>query len=165
MAGSLCSFVVSRTVLSRYVEKLVANDTRFAAFALTLKHDGLKLLIMIRLCPLPYSLTNGAMSTVPTIHPLTYALATAISTPKLLIHVFIGRQLARLAESGGKMDSATKMTNYAGMAAGLMLGVTVGWIIYAKYVAPRPVKTTSLMAAQDPCPSSRTRGRREQSHS
>ncbi|KAI9848472.1 MAG: Tlg2-vesicle protein [Thelocarpon superellum] len=135
VTGSLCSFVVSRTLLSGYVERLIAHDKRFAAFALTLKHDGLKLLIMIRFCPLPYSLSNGAMSTVPTIHPLMFALATAASTPKLLIHVFIGRQLARIAESGGKMDTSTRLVNYASIAASGILGLTVGWVIYAKTVA------------------------------
>ena len=130
--GSLCSFIVSRTILSSYVQRLIAHDRRFAAFALTLRHDGLKLLIMIRLCPLPYSLSNGAMSTVPTVQPLMFALATAASTPKLLIHVFIGRQLAKIAESGGTMDTATKLINYASIAGGAILGLAVGWIIYAK---------------------------------
>lgn len=130
--GSLCSFIVSRTILSNYVHGLVANDRRFAAFALTLKHDGLKLLIMIRFCPLPYSLSNGAMSTVPTVQPLMFAVATAASTPKLLVHVFIGRQLANIANSGEKMSTATTVVNYASIAASMMIGVGVGWIIYAK---------------------------------
>ncbi|KAI9828739.1 MAG: Tlg2-vesicle protein [Thelocarpon impressellum] len=135
VAGSLCSFVVSRTILSGYVQRLIANDRRFAAFALTLKHDGLKLLVMIRFCPLPYSLSNGAMSTVPTVQPLTFALATAISTPKLLTHVFIGRQLARIAESGGKMSGQARLINYTSIALGGVLGMAVGWIIYSKTVA------------------------------
>jgi golgi apparatus membrane protein TVP38 len=56
IAGSLASFIASRTVLSNYVHKLVGKDKRFEALALTLKHDGLKILCMIRVCPLPYSL-------------------------------------------------------------------------------------------------------------
>ncbi len=103
--GSTCSFLVSRFVLQRYVERLVAHDKRFAALTLTMKHDGLKLLCMIRLCPLPYSLVNGAVSTVPTVHPLMYALATAIISPKLLIHVFIGSRLGAIGESGGQMSA------------------------------------------------------------
>ena len=75
IAGSYCSFIVCRTVLRKYVERMVANDKRFAALTLTLKEDGLKLLCMIRLCPLPYSLSNGAMSTFPTVRPEMYALA------------------------------------------------------------------------------------------
>ncbi|TVY60776.1 Golgi apparatus membrane protein tvp38, partial [Lachnellula suecica] len=112
IAGSTASFLASRTILSSYVHRLVGSDKRFEALALTLKHDGLKILCMIRFCPLPYSLSNAAMSTFPTVHPLSFALATAIASPKLLIHVFIGSRLAKIAESGGEMDGSTRAINY-----------------------------------------------------
>lgn len=132
IAGSLASFVASRTVLSSYVHRLVGEDKRFQALALTLKHDGLKVLCMIRLCPLPYSLSNAAISTFPTVHPLSYALATAIVSPKLLIHVFIGSRLAQIAESGDKMDAGTKAVNWISIILGSVLGAAVGYIIYQK---------------------------------
>jgi uncharacterized membrane protein YdjX (TVP38/TMEM64 family) len=134
VAGSLCSFLASRTVLSSYVHRLVGQDKRFEALALTLKHDGLKILCMIRFCPLPYSLSNAAMSTFPTVHPLSFALATLIASPKLLIHVFIGSRLANLA-SDQKMDASTKAINYASIIIGGMLGVAVGYIIYQRTIA------------------------------
>ena len=130
--GSLCSFIVSRTVLSRFVHRLVANDKRFAAFSLVLKHDGLKLLVMIRLCPLPYSISNGAMSTIPTVQPLVFALATAIASPKLMIHIFIGSRLAAIAKSGEKMDGGTKAINYASIVGGMVLGAATGYFIYQR---------------------------------
>ena len=108
VAGSFCSFLVSRTILRRYVERMVEKDTRFAALALVLKHEGLKLLVMIRFCPLPYSFSNGALSTIPTVDARMYALATAIITPKLFIHVFIGSRLAEIARHGGQMSAGTK---------------------------------------------------------
>lgn len=131
VAGSFCSFIVSRTVLRKYVERMVANDKRFAALTLTLKEDGLKLLCMIRLCPLPYSLSNGAMSTFPSVQPSAYALATALITPKLLIHVFIGSRLAAIAK-GGEMTTGTKMLNWASIIFFGLLGAFVGWFIYRK---------------------------------
>ncbi|KAI9866513.1 MAG: Tlg2-vesicle protein [Trichoglossum hirsutum] len=135
VVGSFSSFVVSRTLLSGYVHRLVANDKRFTALALTLKHDGLKLLVMIRFCPLPYSLSNGAMSTFPTIRPLEFALATVLSTPKLLIHVFVGAKLYELAEKGAKMDARTKAINYISIVGGGVIGVVTGWLIYQRTVA------------------------------
>ncbi|KAF8866578.1 hypothetical protein BDZ45DRAFT_667834 [Acephala macrosclerotiorum] len=133
--GSLASFLACRTILSKYVHELVGKDKRFEALALTLKHDGLKILVMIRLCPLPYSLSNAALSTFPTVSPLSFALATAIASPKLLIHVFIGSRLASIAENGGKMDSGTKAVNYASIIFGSILGAAVGWIIYQRTMA------------------------------
>ena len=135
VAGSTFSFFVSRTILRKYVERLVANDKRFAALTLTLKHDGLKLLVMIRLCPLPYSLSNGAMSTFPTVQPAMYALATAIITPKLLVHVFIGSRLAAIANSDEKMSAGTRALNYVSIAVGVTIGIVTGWYIYQKTMA------------------------------
>lgn len=135
IVGSTCSFVVSRTLLSNFVNRLVANDKRYEALSLVLKHDGLKLLVMIRLCPLPYSISNGAISTFPTVQPLMFAAATAAATPKLLIAIFIGSRLAVIAKSGEKMDTATKAINWASIIFGVILGVLTGWIIYKRTLA------------------------------
>lgn len=126
------SFVLSRSVLKSMVHRLVANDKRFAALALTLKHDGLKLLVMIRCCPLPYSLSNGAIATFPTVHWASYGIATAIVSPKLMLHVFIGTQLNKIAESGGQMDAKTKALSYISIAIGVIAGAATGWFMYKK---------------------------------
>lgn len=135
VAGSLASFLASRTILSKYVHRLVGEDKRFEALALTLKHDGLKILVMIRFCPLPYSLSNAAMSTFPTVHPIMFALATALASPKLLIHVFIGSRLGSLAEGSDKMDDSTKLINYASIFFGAAVGIAVGYMIYSKTIS------------------------------
>ncbi|KAF2088173.1 hypothetical protein K490DRAFT_19334, partial [Saccharata proteae CBS 121410] len=132
IVGSTASFIVTRAVLHRFVSRLIANDPRFAAIALTLKHDGLKLLIMIRLCPLPYSLSNGAIATFPTVQWGAFALATAIVSPKLLLHVFVGAKIGELAERGEEMDAKTKAISYISIAIGLAAGIATGWLMYRK---------------------------------
>lgn len=130
--GSTASFIVSRTVLRKYVSRLAERNKRFAALSLVLKHDGIKLLIMIRLCPLPYSFSNGAISTIPTVTWQNYMLATAAITPKLLLHIFVGRQIGLLAEEGNKMDFKTKMISYLSIAIGMTAGIATGYFIYVK---------------------------------
>jgi len=130
--GSTASFIVSRTVLRKYVVRLAERNKRFAALSLVLKHDGIKLLIMIRLCPLPYSFSNGAISTIPTVTWQNYMLATAAITPKLLLHIFVGRQIGLLAEEGNKMDIKTKMISYLSIAIGMAAGIATGYFIYVK---------------------------------
>ncbi|KAJ9648591.1 Tlg2-vesicle protein [Coniosporium tulheliwenetii] len=128
--GSTASFLASRSLLKSLVHRLIAHDPRFAALALTLKHDGLKLLIMIRLCPLPYSLSNGAIATFPTVHPLAFMAASAAASPKLLLHVFVGAKLGDIAEKGGSMDAKTKAISYLSIVIGMVAGAATGWIIY-----------------------------------
>ncbi|KAH1495892.1 hypothetical protein LV164_000309 [Aspergillus fumigatus] len=133
--GSTCSFIVSRTILSKFVNRMMERDKRFAALALTLKYDGLKLLCMIRLCPLPYSVCNGAVSTFPTVHPLMYGLATALITPKLLVPAFIGSRIRILSEKNEEMSAASKAVNICSIILTIGIGVFTGWYIYRRTLA------------------------------
>lgn len=119
-------------MLKGYVHNLVGKDKRFVALGQVLKKDGVVVLAMIRLCPLPYSLSNGFLATVGSISPVTFAGATALTTPKLLVHIFIGSRLALLAESGDKMTGFDKFVNYASMAVGAAVGMGVAWAVYKK---------------------------------
>lgn len=132
VVGSTVSFIVSRTVLKSFVSRMTEKNKRFAALSLVLKHDGLKLLAMIRLCPLPYSLSNGATSTIPTVTWYNFALATALVSPKLLLHIFVGRQIGILAEDGNKMDAKTKAVSYISIVIGMVAGIATGYFIYVR---------------------------------
>jgi len=147
IVGSTASFIVSRTVLRKYVSRLAERNKRFAALSLVLKHDGIKLLIMIRLCPLPYSFSNGAISTIPTVTWQNFMLATALVTPKLLLHIFVGRQIGLLAEEGNKMDAKTKMISYLSIAIGMAAGIATGYFIYVKTKARADQLETEEAAA------------------
>ncbi|KAI0459374.1 hypothetical protein F5B21DRAFT_299268 [Xylaria acuta] len=131
VAGSTASFLASRTVLSGYVQRLVGGDRRFVALGQVLRHDGLPVLVAIRFCPLPFSLSNGFLATIPSISPGGFALATALSTPKLLVHVFIGDRLAQLADSDD-MPTSTRVVNYLSILVGSVVGITVGWFVYQR---------------------------------
>ncbi|GAP86220.1 putative tlg2-vesicle protein of 38 kda protein [Rosellinia necatrix] len=131
VCGSAAAFVASRTVLSGYVQRLVGEDRRFVALGQVLRRDGLPVLVAIRFCPLPFSLSNGFLATIPSISPGTFVLATALSTPKLLIHVFIGDRLAQLADSED-MPTSARVINYLSILFGSVVGITVGWFVYQR---------------------------------
>ena len=77
--GSLAAFLASRTVMSGYVDRLVGKDHRFVAFGQVLRRDGLGVLTAIRVCPLPFSLSNGFLATIPSIRPWAFAASTAMA--------------------------------------------------------------------------------------
>jgi uncharacterized membrane protein YdjX (TVP38/TMEM64 family) len=145
--GSTCSLVVSRTLLRDFVGKITAKNKQFAALSLVLKHDGLKLLCLIRLCPLPYSLANGAISTISTVTWPNFMLATAIASPKLLLHIFVGSKIGELAEEGDKMDTKTQIISYLSIAVGMLLGVGTGYLIYMRTAARAKVLEAEEAAA------------------
>ncbi|KAM0481304.1 hypothetical protein ACHAPX_003408 [Trichoderma viride] len=133
--GSLAAFMACRTVLSSQVNRLIGNDHRFVALGQVLRRDGILYLTGIRFCPLPFSLSNGFLATIPSISPLAFVISTALSTPKLLIHVFIGSRLAFIAEAGDSMTVRDKMFNYASMIIGGAIGAAAGIIIYRRTMA------------------------------
>ncbi|UKZ77148.1 hypothetical protein TrVFT333_004867 [Trichoderma virens FT-333] len=133
--GSLTAFMACRTVLSGHVNKLIGNDHRFVALGQVLRRDGILYLTGIRFCPLPFSLSNGFLATIPSISPLSFVISTALSTPKLLIHIFIGSRLAIIAEQGDAMPFRDKIVNYTGMIIGGAIGAAAGYIIYRRTMA------------------------------
>lgn len=100
ISGSLASFLVFRYVLRRQAELLVQKHENFRAFSEILREDAsLFLLVLIRLCPLPYSLLNGALAAIPNLPAWTYFLASVITSPKMLIHVFVGHTIKNLGDA------------------------------------------------------------------
>lgn len=124
------------------------RDKRFAALALTLKYDGLKLLCMIRLCPLPYSICNGAVSTFPTVQPLMYGLATAIISPKLLVPAFVGSRIRLLSEKGEEMSAGSKAVNVCSIIITVGIGIFTGWYIYQRFESFPPGIHRSSMSSE-----------------
>ena len=72
------------------------------------------------------------MSTFNTVTPLNFALATALATPKLLVHIFIGSRLAELAGDTSKMKTSTKVINWVSIVLGAILGIGTGWWVYRR---------------------------------
>lgn len=100
VSGSLVSFLVFRHFLRHRAEQLVAHNEKFRAFAEVLKEDAsLFILILIRLCPLPYSLSNGALAAIPNLSAFTYLAASVITSPKMLMHIFIGHTIKNLGDA------------------------------------------------------------------
>ncbi|KAF5020559.1 hypothetical protein F66182_7423 [Fusarium sp. NRRL 66182] len=133
--GALGAFLASRTILSKYVDRMVGRDHRFIALGQVLRQEGIWYLTAIRFCPLPFSLSNGFLATIPSITPMAFTISTALSSPKLLVHVFIGSRLALLAEKGDKMSAGSKAINYVSMILGAAVGLIVGLIIYRRTMA------------------------------
>lgn len=132
--GSLASFLVFRHLLRNRAERYVQSNEKFRAFAEILKEDAsLLVLVLLRLCPLPYSLSNGALAAIPQLPTLTYFLASVITTPKLFIHVYVGHTIKNLGDDQ-RPFSAKVIDVISVLLTGLALGLA-SYIIYNKMQA------------------------------
>ena len=59
-------------------------------------------------------------------------LATAIVSPKLLLHIFVGSRLAAIAEHGDEMDARTKAVTYLSIVLGVSAGIATGYFMYSR---------------------------------
>ncbi|KAF5099690.1 hypothetical protein D0Z03_000951 [Geotrichum reessii] len=94
-----------------------------------MESDGFQLLWMIRLCPLPYSLSNGALASIPSVTAFNFVLATVVTSPKLLIHIFIGDRIARL---GTEKDFASRVVDIVSMLIAVTVGTVTAYTIYSR---------------------------------
>lgn len=129
--GSTVSFLTFRYLLSGFAARLAQSNRKFAALTKTMERDNFTLLWMIRLCPLPYSLSNGALASIPSVTPKAFVLATAVTSPKLLIHVFIGDRIARL---GTEKDTATKIVDVLSILIAGVFAAATAYTIYMRTV-------------------------------
>lgn len=128
--GSSIGFLLSRYLMRKQSQKLGENP-KFRALTSTMSDEGLTLLVMIRLCPLPYSMSNGALASIPSVSLWKFALATAITTPKLFMHIFVGDRLVRLNE---KSDWTEKILNVVSILIAVGIGSLTAYIMYIRTV-------------------------------
>lgn len=131
VCGSLVSFGACRVWFQGYAARLARRNAKFAALARTMEADGFRLLWMIRLCPLPYSLSNGALASIPTVTAARFALATLVTSPKLAMHTFIGDRIARL---GTETDSASRAMNVLSVVVAGTVGTVTAYTIYVRTI-------------------------------
>lgn len=127
LVGSTASFLTSRYLLSDYAKRLAQTNTKFAALTSAMEKDSFTLLWMIRLCPLPYSFSNGALSTIHSVSAIKFFAATALTSPKLLIHIFIGDRLTKL---GTEKDTASKIVDFISIGLAAVFGTLTAYTIY-----------------------------------
>lgn len=103
--GSTCSFLVFRRYFSHFGRRIIERHDQLKIFSLVVNGDNEKnwkesllVLSLLRLCPTPYSLSNGAIACVPNLSLKVYIASYVITSPHLLIALYMGSTLAQLGD-------------------------------------------------------------------
>ncbi|QPG76364.1 hypothetical protein FOA43_003752 [Brettanomyces nanus] len=139
VVGSACAFAPFKYVLRKRAIQLMNYSENLKLFMDVFNDEdssyweNLLVLVLLRMSPLPYSLSNGAIAAIPGISVSNFALATAITTPKLLLQLLVGIQLKGLNDN--KTTGLSKVLNFLGviLASGSFTAVT--FIIFSKMKA------------------------------
>lgn len=124
--GSLTAFIFYRTIFNKYSFELVKTNERLLVIAETLKYKlSFLLLVMLRFCPIPFSITNGLLASISEISTINFLISTAISTPKFLVNVFVGSRLKTLGQKND--DISTFVLNIVFL---VIAAITFGFFSY-----------------------------------
>ncbi|KAL6950816.1 hypothetical protein ACO0QE_000098 [Hanseniaspora vineae] len=127
--GSISSFYIFKKFLHNQAENLVHSNRKFEAIASVLQENNSYILLaLVRLCPFPYSLTNGALAGIYGIQLRNFVIANCIVSPKLVLYLFIGSRFKNLGEE----DNPNKWFDLMSIVFALsVLSVTAG-VLYSK---------------------------------
>ncbi|SCU77563.1 LADA_0A01090g1_1 [Lachancea dasiensis] len=130
LSGSISAFVLFKTLLRSQAERLAHANAKFEALASTLQDDdGYWMLALIRLCPFPYSFTNGAIAGIYGVTLKNFSLANVLTSPKLLMYLFIGSRLKNMGEDSSASSRIFDVVSI--LITGIILALTT-WLLYTK---------------------------------
>lgn len=110
---SLCLFKYYFKDASR---EIIHNNSNLKLFVSVIKDENTSfmeeifILLLMKLCPLPYSITNGGLGCVPHLSPLAFFIACVLCSPKYLIQLFMGIQLRKIGN--GNEDNHKRMVDF-----------------------------------------------------
>lgn len=130
VTGCIASFYVFQNILKPRAQRLVHSNKRFEAFACILQENNSYLILaLFRLCPFPYSLTNGAIAGVYGVSLKNFAIANLITTPKMFIYLFIGSRIKSLGET---KSTSEKMFDLFSILFTLVVLFLTAWLLFFK---------------------------------
>ncbi|EJU06249.1 Golgi apparatus membrane protein TVP38 [Dacryopinax primogenitus] len=130
--ASTFSFLLLRLLFQNRMKSFTTSSTKWQAMEAVVRHHGLWLIVLCRICPMPWAYSNAFFASIETIRLWQFIFATVCLTPRLLLHVFIASRIALFSdgETRGQMDTTTKIVNALSMVLGMVLGAGTGIIIY-----------------------------------
>ncbi|PWN20593.1 hypothetical protein BCV69DRAFT_282802 [Microstroma glucosiphilum] len=138
LTGATASFLVGRWGLARYGDRFdwireVRGGKEWRAMEKAVERKGWKMAILIRLCPFPFVYSNLFFSSLrpSSVSLPLFIFATLCTTPKLLIHVFVGSKAFEAIQSGKNGQAASKSwLSVASIIGASLLGAITSWYIY-----------------------------------
>jgi len=123
--GSGLAFLVARYLARGAIEQRLAGNARFAAIDRAVGREGLKIVFLLRLCPIfPFNLLNYALG-LTQVSFRDYLLAAVGMLPGTVLYVYYGKLAGDVATLAGGAQVERGWEYYAVLALGLAATVAV----------------------------------------
>jgi len=129
LLGSSLAFLVARYIARAAVEQRIAGNARFSAVDRAVGSEGLKIVFLLRLCPLfPFNLLNYALG-LTRVSFRDYLLAGVGMLPGTLLYVYYGKLAGDVAALAGGAQVQKGWEYYAVLALGLVATIVVTAVV------------------------------------
>ena len=114
------------------VVRTAKEDPRFRAVQGAVDESRLWVSILLRFCPVPFCYANFLFALLDAVPLRTFAAAAVITSPRLLIHVFVGAKMYELMDRDVRnlMDPTARTLSTISVIVGIAAGAGVGWYIW-----------------------------------
>jgi uncharacterized membrane protein YdjX (TVP38/TMEM64 family) len=130
ITGSVAAFVLFRYALKSKAQVLIHANPKLLAFSSVLQdHNSFWLLALIRVCPFPYSLCNGALAAIPGVTVLNFFLGSFISSPKLVMYLFVGQ---KVKDIGKATDTLSRVVDILSIIGAIAVLTFTSWLLFTK---------------------------------
>ncbi|KAI7891747.1 uncharacterized protein EV154DRAFT_407681, partial [Mucor mucedo] len=127
--GATVAFgLIRKYNFSRFIKFSASKGEKYLAIQEAIEQGGFKMMMLIRLSPIPWPITNMLLSILPTITTRQYMLAALISSFKVSLEVWIGSQLADI--SNPDLPPSAHRIAMIMMSCGVFILLAVAWWLY-----------------------------------
>lgn len=130
--GALLAYGFVRKMRSAYCcwfKSSSRHQLKFQAVSRAIEQGGFKMILMLRLSPLPWQITNLLLALSDKVSFRIYALVACISSFKVNADVWFGSQLVSLLSDSTSAEEVLK-ANQAITIAGAVISVIITFFIY-----------------------------------
>ncbi|KAK4332387.1 Golgi apparatus membrane protein TVP38 [Rhodotorula toruloides] len=137
LLGSALAFLVCRRLIRLFASS-ISRFPAFQALSQAVTSKGLLLIVLLRLCPLPFSYSNASFASIEAVSLPQFMLGTCVLLPKVFLYVFIGDRMYKFAdpESRGEMDTLSKWLNATSIGVSAIVAVGASYYVYKIFRRP-----------------------------
>ncbi|KAL0074467.1 hypothetical protein J3Q64DRAFT_1422050 [Phycomyces blakesleeanus] len=128
IGSSLAFWIIRRYPLARFVHLSPAKQATYKALEEAIEQGGLRIMILLRLCPLPWPLVTLLFSMIPNSRWSDFLIATGVGMIKVTLEVWIGSQLANLSDPN--LPPSAHRVALGMMCGGFVLLLAIGFWLY-----------------------------------
>ncbi|KAG2197315.1 hypothetical protein INT46_005641 [Mucor plumbeus] len=127
--GAIIAFgLIKKYNFNRFIRLSPSKQEKYTAIQEAIEQGGFKMIMLIRLSPIPWPIQNMLLSILPTISTQQFVLASFLSSFKVSVEVWIGSQLADI--SNPNLPPSAHRIAMMVMGVGVFILIAVAWWLY-----------------------------------